>query len=151
MALSPKKQRFREVMAARGWTHIDAPQWQDLRAELPDVAEPTLRQWLRESGLSVAQPFAGVAVKTLDELEQSLASMSATYLSNLETRRACRAAVIQAKDRARFAAANQRAAPEKRALKQEMVQWMLVWLDDPAMFASWLALRKATRAHSSLT
>ena len=51
--------------------------------------------------------------------------------------------VIAAKDKTRFAARNQKAAAEKRALKLEMVHWMLVWLGDPAMFATWVGLRKS--------
>jgi len=27
-------------------------------------------------------------------------------------------------------------------LKEEMVDWMLVWLDDPAMFPAWAEIRR---------
>jgi hypothetical protein len=29
-------------------------------------------------------------------------------------------------------------------LKAEMFEWMLVWLDDPAMFPTWAQLRRTT-------
>ena len=34
-------------------------------------------------------------------------------------------------------------AAEKRAQKEEMVQWMLVWLENPAIFPQWVKLRRA--------
>ena len=83
-----------------------------------------------------------VVIKTLDELEASLIAMAEMYAANPELRPECRDAVIKAKDRARFASRNTKAAPEKRAAKEEMVEWMLVWLGDPAMFTTWAALRK---------
>ena len=50
--------------------------------------------------------------------------------------------MIAAKDRAKFVAASPRTSPEKKAEKQEMAQWMLVWLEDPAVFPAWLEARK---------
>ncbi len=50
--------------------------------------------------------------------------------------------MIAAKDRARFAARK----PEKRATKEEMVEWMLVWLGDPEVFREWCAIRKRLTA-----
>jgi len=55
-----------------------------------------------------------------------------------ERARYCRRQVIGAKDRARFLAQN----PEKQALKEEMVQWMLVWLENPEVFPAWVEARK---------
>jgi hypothetical protein len=43
--------------------------------------------------------------------------------------------VIAAKSRARFLS-------RKYPLKAEMVEWMLVWLGDPAMFPAWAQLRR---------
>jgi hypothetical protein len=54
--------------------------------------------------------------------------------------------VIAAKDRARFTSRNPRCSPEKRAVKEEMVQWMLVWLENPAVFAAWVEARKRLQA-----
>jgi hypothetical protein len=56
--------------------------------------------------------------------------------------RECRNAVIQAKDHARLAARSPKASPEKKAVKEEMIQWMLVWLDNPGVFPAWVKLRK---------
>ena len=45
--------------------------------------------------------------------------------------------MIAAKDHARWAARN----PERRAEKEEMVLWMLTWLENPPVFPQWAALR----------
>jgi hypothetical protein len=79
--------------------------------------------------------------KTLEGLEASLREFQRLYAEQPLHRRELREMVIKAKDRARFASRNPKAAAEKRAVKEEMVQWMLVWLDDPAMFSDWVSLR----------
>jgi hypothetical protein len=103
-----------------------------LRAALPDVSETTVRR----SGLSIAQPWRGVAQHTIEELEESLRDLSAIYERRPDLRRYCRDQVIAAKDRARYLS-------RIRSVKAEMVEWMLVWLGDPAMFPAWAGLRTA--------
>jgi hypothetical protein len=56
--------------------------------------------------------------------------------------RYARRQVIAAKDRARFLTRNPRTPAEKKAQKDEMVQWMLVWLENPEVFPAWVAARK---------
>ena len=80
--------------------------------------------------------------KTLDELDSSLRDFQRMYEQYPPRRRELRDLVIKAKDRARFASRNPKVSSPKRAEKEEMVQWMLVWLDDPAMFADWVTLRR---------
>jgi hypothetical protein len=80
--------------------------------------------------------------KTLDVLEASLRDFQRMYEEQPVRRSELRHAVIKAKDRARFASRNPKVSSEKRAEKDEMVRWMLVWLDDPSMFADWVTLRR---------
>ena len=90
--------------------------------------------------------------KTPDELERSLCDFERMYQEGAddpERRRLLRGLVIKAKDRARFASLNSKVTAEKRAEKAEMVRWMLVWLDDPAMFGDWVKLRRK-QAHFSI-
>ena len=87
--------------------------------------------------------LGGVDLHTLDGLRRSLEELAVLYA---ERPREVREHVIAAKDRAKWAARNARASVEKRAVKAEMVEWMLVWLDDPAMFSTWVALRVAASA-----
>lgn len=134
-----KRGQFDAIVAERGWSTVGAAEWECLRESF---SESSLREWLRDAGVHVEQPFRGVETKTLASLEDSLAAMTELYVLDPGSRKTCRATVIAEKDRTRFASRNPKVAQEKRALKAEMVEWMLVWLDDPGMFSSWVALRK---------
>jgi hypothetical protein len=46
--------------------------------------------------------------------------------------------------RAEMIARNHKVEPEKRAEKQEIMQWFKIWLETPAAFFDWLEARKAT-------
>ena len=87
--------------------------------------------------------LGGVDLHTLDGLRRSLEELAVLYA---ERPREVREHVIAAKDRAKWAARNARASVEKRALKVEMVEWMLVWLENPEIFESWVGLRKEATA-----
>lgn len=89
----------------------------------------------------------GIGLHALADLETSLEQMTALYEENP---RQVREHVIQAKDRARWASQNQKATEEQRAVKAEMVDWMLVWLDDPSMFHAWVKLRLAAMSETSI-
>jgi hypothetical protein len=120
-----------DLVTARGWGLIGEDEWQELRAALPEVSEATIRR----SGIEIAQPWRGVAQHTIEELDQSLRELSSIYEQRPDLRRYCRDQVIAAKDRARYLS-------RTRPLKAEMVEWMLVWLGDPAMFPAWAGLRR---------
>ena len=93
-------------------------------------------------------PAPQIRTKTLDELETVLRDYQRMYEADPARRRNLRETVIKAKDRARFASRNSKAAGEKRAVKAEMVEWMLVWLADPSLFADWVTLRRRTLGSS---
>lgn len=137
---------MKDYLSARNWnaigTVIGKVEWEQMRRDLPAIAEKTLRDVLWELGPAVEQPYRGIRQHTLDELETSLLDMRRVYASRPELSAICREIVIQAKDRARFAARNPKAAALKRAMKEEMLRWMLVWLEDPSMFEPWVRLRK---------
>ncbi len=114
---------------------------------LAPISESYLRHLLAETGIPVEPPFGGVRQKTFAELEQSLVELEQVYTRAKETgdrsrAQLCRNVVIQAKDHARLAARSPKTTAEKRAAKQEMVQWMLVWLDNPGVFPAWVKLRR---------
>jgi hypothetical protein len=126
---------------------VAEPEWAEIATRLAPISERSLRKLLAESGLRVAQPLAGLRQASFTELEESLLEMGRAYADALqagdkERARRCRRAVIRSKDHARLAARNPRTAPQKRAEKDEMVQWMLVWLENPPVFPSWVRLRK---------
>ena len=85
---------------------------------------------------------AGVDQSSFQALEASLLALLEVYHEGSE--RACRRLVIQAKDHARWA--SRRAKDEaKRREKQEMVEWMLTWLENPAVFPPWARIRSFKR------
>ena len=111
------------------------------------VSESYLRDLLRDTGLPFHQPYSGIRQHTFEELEQSLLDMLQVYRDSLagdqrERARYCRRQVIAAKDRAKFLAITPRSTPERRSQKEEMAQWMLVWLENPEVFPAWVDARK---------
>lgn len=144
------KKRLADYLAEAQPATVTEAVWRDLLEKLKPVSESYLRDLLRETGTPVDQPYAGVRQHTFEELEQSLVQMLEVYLdskasANRERASACRRQVIAAKDRAKFLAANSRTPPEKQAQKEEMAQWMLVWLENPEVFPAWLEARKHVR------
>ena len=141
------KQRLREYLAAHQPAAITEAVWRGLLTQLAPVSESYLRDLLRETGVPFDQPYAGVRQHTFEELEQSLREMHQVYAEasaagDRDRARYCRRQVIGAKDRAKFLAQNARTSPEKKAEKEEMAQWMLVWLDNPEVFPAWVEARK---------
>jgi hypothetical protein len=100
---------------------------------LPDISETTIQ----ECGLAVDVPWSGVRQHSVEELEESLRAFSGVYAGREDLRRLCRDRVIAAKDRARWISRRAGSDEALRARKAEMVEWMLVWLGDPAVFPVW--------------
>ncbi len=120
---------------------VDGREWAELKVALAPVADAYLRRLLRESGARLAPLIEGVRQSDFDELERTLVALSQLYSAGgRETRRVCRRAVMEAKQHARWA--ERRAAGDQRQIKAEMIQWMLVWLENPAVFPAWAPLRR---------
>jgi hypothetical protein len=138
-----KKRRLEEFLAERQPSRISEETWRELVALLAPISESYLRELLRRTNLPVAQPFGGVRQSSFEELEASLLEIEGVYAEamaqgDLARATACRRVVIQAKDRARLVSRT----PEKRKQKEEMVEWMLVWLENPGIFETWVELRR---------
>lgn len=152
----PVKQRLRAYLAALPVARITGPVWTDLLQHLAPVSESYLRELLRDTGLPFDQPFAGIRQHTPEELEQTLREMQQAYTDAMaagdrQRARYCRRQVIGAKDRARYVARSAKTSPEKKAEKEEMLHWMLVWLENPGVFEAWIAVRKAEALKSAGT
>jgi len=138
---------LRELLAARPVAAIGETEWRELLRELAPVSENYLRELLRATGLPFAQPYSGIHQDTFAELERTLIEMLEVYREALragdrQRARDCRRQVIAAKDRARFLARNPKTEPARRARKDEMARWMLVWLENPEVFPAWVQIRK---------
>jgi hypothetical protein len=93
-----------------------------------------------------------VVQDNFENLAASLMELQAAYEaippSDRAGRMAIRRIVIEAKTKARWA--SRRAKSEaKRAQKQEMVDWMLTWLENPPVFETWVNLRMAAKNATS--
>jgi hypothetical protein len=114
------------------------------------LAGKSIKQQLRDY-LEAEKP-AAITDSVWTALRMRLAPVSESYLRDLyraanatgdrERARYCRRQVIAAKDRARFL------VPQKPE-KEEMAQWMLVWLENPEVFPAWIGARKKTLSPSS--
>jgi hypothetical protein len=119
--------------------------WETLRERLRPVSESYLRRLLRSCGYPLAPLVEGVRQDSLEALERSLRALTVEYESaaSTERRKLIRGLVITAKEHARMA--SNRLGPCSalaRGQKQEMILWMLTWLNDPGVFPVWGALRK---------
>ena len=111
------------------------------------VSAGYLRRLLRAAGVPLAPMVEGIRQEDFESLERTLLAMEKEYgqartQGHAARQLACRRAVIEAKDHARWSIRRPNAGPEKKAMKQEMVEWMLVWLDNPEVFPAWVRLRK---------
>jgi len=81
------------------------------------------------------------------EARTSLLEMAAEYRTAQQSGRAdrardCRQAVLLAKDRLRVILGNKNLDEAKRRDKEELLNWFVVWLENPEVFAEWLAVRR---------
>ncbi|MEO8028239.1 MAG: hypothetical protein ABI823_17275, partial [Bryobacteraceae bacterium] len=123
--------------------------WRALLAE-HSVSESYLRTLLRNSEIPLDPLVDGVHQDSLDALEHSLLALLDTYESakssgDREIVSASRKAVISGKDHAKWA--HERASdPAKKSEKDEMIQWMLMWLENPPLFRDWIRVRRTVLA-----
>ncbi|HEV2198196.1 MAG TPA: hypothetical protein VGR73_00135 [Bryobacteraceae bacterium] len=139
-----KRSELERWIAERRPERIGEAEYAAIRAALAPVSESYLRKLLRESGVPLDPLIEGVRQGSFDELHQSLDRLRGIYeAGDAARRRAVRAIVITAKDHARLVARSKSASPEKRAEKEEMILWLLTWLENPPLFADWVRLRRA--------
>jgi hypothetical protein len=62
----------------------------------------------------------------------------------------CRQIAFLGRRRAELIGRNKRVSPDKRLQKQEIAMWFRIWLETPAIFEDWLAMRKETREFKDL-
>ncbi len=125
---------------------MDAIEWELLRDKLGPVSERSLLAALREMGVPMEPLVAGVDQSSLETLEDSLLALLHAY--EQKDRAASRRLVLRARQHALWAST--RAKDETlRAAKREMIEWMRVWLENPAVFPAWVAIRKRITARRS--
>lgn len=123
-----KKARMSEWL--RGRSFVTAEDFTAVQTETGGT-EGYLRVLLRQSGVGLHPLVEGVRQESFAELERTLLAM--------RDEPAYRRLVLMAKEHARLAL---RSPKVDAVAKKEMLIWMTVWLETPALFPQWLALRK---------
>ena len=115
--------------------------WRNLQVLLSPISDTYLRKLLRESGHALDPLVEGVRQDTVDALERTLLALEAIYsAAEKDVRKQCRALVMEARQHAVFAL--RKAAPGMQDQRNEMIQWMRIWLENPGVFPVWLRVRK---------
>lgn len=141
------KRALSEFLGSRPRAIVTEDNWREIQERFASSTPGYLRRLLRDSGLPLAPLVEGVRQESFDELERTLLALEQEYTGaklsgERERARNCRRLVIEAKSHARFALTRSSTTDQKRVIKQEMVEWMIVWLEDPALFAPWAKLRR---------
>lgn len=140
--MSSRRSRLADWLRQRAPTLVELADFDELLGLLSPISESALRRLLRETGSPLAPVVAGVDQTDFTNLARTLSALSASYEhGNADHRRLCRGIVITAKDHARLASRNRRLTEAARLQKREMVDWMLVWLENPPAFPLWAELR----------
>jgi hypothetical protein len=102
---------------------------------VPEAYAPRLEGALRFHDLAAAE----ASLRHLDAAYREYQSAADHTGARL-----VRKLILRGKQRAQSQAANPRVRPEKRQEKGEIASWFRVWLESPALFFDWLAVRKQT-------
>lgn len=106
-----------------------------VRLKHPEILEADARWREREV----------VALFSLDELNFATIGEASAWiekLGNLPPSPEMRVVVLQMKAELRSVAASKQVPSSERDVADEVAQWLTVWLQNPAIFADWLALRR---------
>lgn len=139
--MPPRGKRFtlERWLAERRPAQIGEAEFGEILRLLAPVSESYARRLVRESGAPLHPLVEGVRQGSLDELEESLRKLLDEYQrGDVSQKSAVRRLVITAKDHARLASRN----PAKRVEKEEMLLWLITWLENPPLFADWVRLRR---------
>ena len=137
------RDRLREFVERHEVTLIDELAWAELRSAFAPVTESHLRRLVRESGIRLTPLIEGVRQESFADLERTLRALAELYEESDRTaRQKVRAVVLQAKEHAGWVVRNPKTDPGKRSEREEMIEWMRVWLESPDVFPGWVDLRK---------
>jgi hypothetical protein len=147
-----KRRKLQAYLAEVKPSIIDERVWEELQSRLTPVSAGYLRELLLATGVPLSPLIEGVRQDSLDQTQRTLLALSDVYkAATPQRRRIIRSAVIESKDRIRWALKRSGTDEEKRAPKEEMLLWVLTWLENPEIFPVWLGLRRRTGSHAAST
>lgn len=138
--------RLAEYLAARPSGPVTEEEFARLAELLAPVSLGYLRRLLRQSGVPLEPLVEGVRQESAGQLHRSLLALEREYRRARESgdrarQQLCRRLVIEAKDHARWALRRMKEPSAARTWREEAIEWMRVWLEDPALFPLWSELR----------
>jgi hypothetical protein len=127
------------------------------------ISDDYLLHVLDDLGVRVSRELRGVSPElyaqlhfsSLEAAEETLRLLDRRYQEALsagddQALNDCRAAGILVRRRASLIARNPKVDPAKRAQKEEIARWFIIWLQTPALFFDWLEIRKSTEEFARL-
>ena len=130
-----KRDRLQSFLTEGCVRLIDESVWQRIAEALAPTSASYLRKLVKAAGLPMSPMVEGVNQDTLDDLARTLAALQEEYeAGDTARKRTVRSLVITAKDHARWA--------RQKPGKDEMLLWILTWLENPILFRDWLAIRR---------
>ena len=87
---------------------------------------------------------------TPDDLAFDTIEAAFGFIEKLGQQQSLRPSVLQIKSELEWLAASPAAPAKKRLVAREAAQWLTVWLQNPSIFADWLALRRSTAEFQEL-
>jgi hypothetical protein len=92
------------------------------------------------------------SLRAAEETLQRLEKLRQKYQSASDKKGVeyCRRIAILGRRRAELISRNRRVGIQKRLQKQEIATWFRIWLETPAIFDNWLAMRKSTQEFKGL-
>ena len=130
---------------------VDETIWETLKRDLAPISESYLRHLIKQSGHPMTPLVEGVNMTTPVDADRTLRALAAEYESGDPYRRKlCRALVLEAKERIRWQLRRSsqpgQTAADPQESKQELLLWVSTWLENPAIFPEWIAIRRTSRA-----
>ena len=139
---SKKQERLQQIQAIvnqQQWPQVDPAAFGVLCERFPSVSPQTLRRDLRETSLEVHALVEGVRLCSLPTLRLSMLALHECHAQfPAEVRRL----ILDARRKAEHVIRNPRVNATKRRQMEEKLLWLRVWLENPALFPAWAALRE---------
>ena len=87
---------------------------------------------------------------TPDDLAFDTIESAFAFIGKLHDEQSLRQSILEIKTELEWLAKSSTAPANKRAVAREAAQWLTVWLQNPSIFADWLALRRSTAEFQEL-
>jgi hypothetical protein len=133
--VATKRLQLQQLLTPPPSAPIDDARAAELARLLAPISASYLRRLLRESGAPLNPTVEGVLQDSLDNLARTLSALAAVYPQHPQQTRAL---VLEAKAHAKLAL---RRDPHP-ADRQQKIDWMIRWLENPDIFPLWIKLQQ---------